>query len=77
MRTQEIILTPEEAFDPIRFQDHLYTKLALKKDGDWWVRPLKRSIDARGKRVLVRVLCEITPASEKKPLIQYSPFLFS
>jgi hypothetical protein len=72
MRTQEIILTPEEAFDAIRFQDNLYAKLSLKKDGDWWVRPLKRSIDARSKRVVVRVLCEVIPASEKQPLIQYS-----
>lgn len=72
MQTKELVLFPEEAFDEERFQDILYEKLQIQKDGDQWIRPVKRSIDARGKRVIVRVLCEVMAASEKKPLISYS-----
>lgn len=72
MPAKEIVLLPEEAFDEHRFTQSLYEKLSLKKDGDVWVRPIKRSIDARGKRVVVRVLCETVAASEKRPLITYT-----
>ncbi len=72
MQTKELVLFPEEAFDEERFQDILYEKLQIQKDGDQWIRPVKRSIDARGKRVIVRVLCEVMAASEMKPLISYS-----
>ncbi|MDH4058885.1 MAG: FAD-dependent oxidoreductase, partial [Cyclobacteriaceae bacterium] len=43
----------------------------IKKGSDTWVKPIKRSIDARGKKVIVRVLYEISTAP-KKPLINYS-----
>lgn len=72
METKEIVLLPEEAFNEELFQSTLYLKLGLKQDGDFYVRPVKRSIDARGRKVIVRVLCEIVAASEKKPLISYS-----
>lgn len=72
MNTKELVLSPEEAFDENRFQDVLYEKLNLKKDGVFWVRPVKRSIDARSRKVVIRVLCEIIPSSEKKPCIPYS-----
>lgn len=72
MPAKEIVLLPEEAFDEHRFTQSLYEKLSLKNDGDVWVRPIKRSIDARGKRVVVRVLCETVAASEKRPLITYT-----
>lgn len=72
MRTQELILSPEEAFDAARFQDVLYEKLRLKKDGDLWVKPVKRSIDARGRKVVVRILCELVPASERAQLFRYT-----
>jgi uncharacterized protein len=72
MQTRALILSPEEAFDEARFQDILYEKLHIRKDGEQWVKPVKRSIDARGKRVIVRVLCEIVSVSEKRPLISYS-----
>lgn len=72
MSVKEIILSPEEAFDESRFTTSIYHKLGVKQDGDQWVRPIKRSIDARGKKIVVRVQCEIIPASEKQPLITYS-----
>lgn len=72
MHTKELVLTPVEAFDESRFQDILYSKLHLTKEQGLWVRPVKRSIDARAKKVVVRVLCEIIKASERKPLITYA-----
>lgn len=72
MPLKEIILSPEEAFDESQFMTSIYQKLGIKQDGDQWVRPIKRSIDARGKKTVVRVQCEVFPASEKKPLITYS-----
>ncbi len=72
MPAKEIVLLPEEAFDEHRFTQSLYEKLSLKKDGDVWVRPIKRSIDARGRKVVVRVLCETVAASEKRPIITYT-----
>ncbi len=71
MTIQELILPPEEAFDETHFQDNLYRRLNLVKDGERWIRPVKRSIDARGKKVIVRVQCEVLTASEKRPLITY------
>jgi uncharacterized FAD-dependent dehydrogenase len=72
MQTKELILLPEEAFNEELFQFSLYQKLGLKQDGDFYVRPVKRSIDARARKVIVRVVCEIIPSKEKKPLITYS-----
>lgn len=59
MDTKEVVLTPEEAFDQNEFFPALYRKLALPDDGSIAVRPVKRSIDARGRNTVVRVLCEI------------------
>lgn len=72
MQTKELILQPEEAFNEELFQPTLYQKLGIKPDGDLYVKPIKRSIDARAKKVIVRVVCEIIPVKEKKPLITYS-----
>lgn len=75
MKTVELILTPEEAFDEEKLNSHLYKKLGLKQDGSSFVRPVKRSIDARSKNVIVRVQCEIGHPSEAGPLLTYSPTL--
>lgn len=72
MNTKELVLQPEEAFNEQLFQSTLYQKLGLKEDGDIYVKPVKRSIDARAKHVMVRVMCEIYPAKEKVPFITYS-----
>ncbi|HEY3406515.1 MAG TPA: FAD-dependent oxidoreductase, partial [Ohtaekwangia sp.] len=47
-------------------------KLQLKNDGNTVVQPVKRSIDARSRNVIVRVQCEIASAKERKPVITYS-----
>jgi len=72
MNTKELILLPEEAFNEELFQSTLYEKLRLKQDGDYYVKPVKRSIDARAKKVIVRVVCEIIPTKEKKPFVTFS-----
>lgn len=59
MDTREIVLTPEEAFSEEEFLPALYRKIGLPADGSLSVKPLKRSIDARGRKTVVRVLCEI------------------
>ncbi len=55
----ELQLSPQEAFDEPTFYGSLYKKLSLSPDGELKVIPVKRSIDARGKNVLVRVQVEL------------------
>lgn len=59
MKIVELVLTPEEAFSEDLFPGILYRKLSLHEDGDLLVRPLKRSVDARSRRVRVRVQCQL------------------
>ena len=71
MRTVEIVLKPEEAFNEDTFTTQLYNKLGLKQDGSVFVNPIKRSIDARSKNVVIRIQCEILSPAESKPPITY------
>jgi len=57
----ELQLTPREAFDESQFDQVLSEKLDLPKDGSLIFHPIKRSIDARGRRVLVNVQVEVMP----------------
>lgn len=59
MRTVEIVLSPREAFDDDLFGHALHRKLAIPEDGSAFIQPIRRSIDARAQRVVVRVQCEI------------------
>lgn len=68
MKTVELVLSPAEAFNEEQFETLLYKKLGLKKDGDVYVQPVKRSIDARSRNVVVRVQCELLSPSERKSL---------
>lgn len=63
MQIKELTLTPEEAFRSELFESVLYQRLGLQPGGLFFVRPVKRSIDARAKKVVVRVVCEIIPAN--------------
>jgi uncharacterized FAD-dependent dehydrogenase len=72
MRTTELTLWPEEAFNEDLFPGILYDKLGLPKDGSVLVNPVKRSIDARAKRVCVRFQCEIIQASEHHGIKEFS-----
>jgi hypothetical protein len=70
-KTIELQLSPEEAFDESHFRHLLYNKLHIPDDGSLIINPIKRSIDARGKRVTVIVQVEVTAASESRPVITY------
>jgi len=72
MKTVELALTPEEAFQEDLFKENLYRKLGLRPDGDVRVVPVKRSIDARSRHVLVRVQCELHPIDAAGSVISYS-----
>lgn len=67
MRIADVVLWPEEAFNDDLFPGILYDRLGLPSDGGAWVLPLKRSIDARGKRVCVRIQCAVYEAGEARP----------
>ncbi|MBL0745473.1 NAD(P)/FAD-dependent oxidoreductase [Chryseolinea lacunae] len=75
MKTVELTLRPEEAFDETIFPAILYKKLGLPNDGSVFVVPVKRSIDARSRQVIVRFQCDILSASEQRPVINYSKAL--
>ncbi|MCX7637899.1 MAG: FAD-binding protein [Cyclobacteriaceae bacterium] len=70
MQVREIVLTPSEAFDEHLFNEILYRKLGVSSV-DYQVIPVKRSIDARGKRVVVRLRAEILSRNEQRPIISY------
>lgn len=72
MQAKEIILTPEEAFSEDLFYPALYKKSGLNQEGETRIKPVKRSIDARGRNVIVRVLCEFYPATQQPPVIRYT-----
>lgn len=64
MRTADLILQPEEAFNEKLFPDILYERLGLNREDGVRVKPVKRSIDARGRKVRVRIQCEIYDGSK-------------
>lgn len=66
----EVDLLPEEAFEHTTFQQSVLNKLSLPA-GDFFVRPLRRSIDARGRRVIVKLQVELIPRGLQTPLIEY------
>lgn len=70
-KTIEVQLSPQEAFDENQFKQILSAKLQLPEDGSLIINPIKRSIDARGRNVLVKVLVEVTPVEEAHPTISY------
>ena len=67
MNIKELILTPEEAFDEALLVPVLYQKLAVPRDGSLVVVPLKRSVDARGREIKIRLQYEIVERSRLAP----------
>ena len=66
-RTVELSLTPEEAFHEESFDATLRNKLELPLEDEVVIIPVKRSIDARGRKVIVRLIVELIPKKEWKP----------
>lgn len=71
MKIADLTLWPEEAFNESLFPDILYQRLGFKNDGSVFINPVKRSIDARGKKVCVRFQCEVYAENEIKPLTTF------
>lgn len=71
MKTVEVILSPEEAYDEQQFPAVLYQKLYIDEGGDQRIIPVKRSVDARGKNVVIRIQCEIVRRGESGTEIQF------
>ena len=70
-KTIEVQLSPQEAFDESQFRNILSGKLHIPEDGSMVINPLRRSVDARGKNVVVKVLVEVTPKVEAHRIISY------
>lgn len=67
MKITELVLSPEEAFREEALLPILYRKLGLPADGSVAVLPIKRSIDARSRQVVVRLQCEVRTKDETLP----------
>jgi uncharacterized FAD-dependent dehydrogenase len=67
-------LKPEEAYDPIIFQETLLKKAGLPLDSkDALARQVKRSIDARGRQVKINVQAELFVKEQVPSLIDHFP----
>ncbi len=58
-KTFEVDISPEEAFDEALFKPAILKKLNLTDDGNLFLKPLRRSIDARGRKIIVKFLVEL------------------
>ena len=70
-RQIELILSPQEAFDDALFQQTVSERLHLAPAGDSAFRVLRRSIDARSRKVVVKVLFEIISKEDISKSISY------
>jgi uncharacterized protein len=67
----EVDLSPEEAFDEAVFKTAVLQKLQIKNTDELMLRPLRRSIDARGRKVVVKLQVELVPSNHGQPLLSY------
>ncbi|MEX2512177.1 MAG: FAD-dependent oxidoreductase [Cyclobacteriaceae bacterium] len=67
----QITLSPQEAFDESLFRQTVANKFGLdSKDESITIRPVKRSIDARGRKVKVNISLEVFIQETPTPLIR-------
>jgi uncharacterized protein len=71
-KTVELTLRPEEAFDDAAFQKAIAGKLKVNPSDGVYIHPLRRSIDARGKQVVVNILVELIPFDQVKTLYNFT-----
>jgi uncharacterized FAD-dependent dehydrogenase len=67
----EVDLSPEEAFDDTAFEVAVFKKLNIHQP-ELFVRPLRRSIDARGRKVIVKLQVELVSKDSNQSLISYN-----
>jgi uncharacterized FAD-dependent dehydrogenase len=70
-KTVEVTLSPEEAFDASLLKPALFEKLGIQDDGTVFLNLQKRSVDARGKNVQVKIQVELMPSNEVSEGITY------
>jgi len=68
----DLALPPEVAFDETRFREHVIQTLRLSGAGTVAVRPLRRSIDARGRQVKVNVTTAVYVNETPDARLSYS-----
>ena len=66
-----LVLEPEIAFDEANLKKYLHQLLQIPADAPAYIRPLKRSIDARGRQVRVNIEAEIFLDEAPTPLISF------
>ncbi|MBC7409111.1 MAG: FAD-binding protein [Arcicella sp.] len=66
-----LVLEPEIAFDEANFKTYLHKLLQLPENAPAFIRPLKRSIDARGRQVKVNVELEVFINETPSPIISF------
>lgn len=67
----ELSLSPEEAYDEVRFREKVIKTVGLSDSPEIQLRPLRRSIDGRSRRVKVNVQVEIYVHENPPPVISY------
>src|SRR5690606_3448562 len=73
-KTFSLQLPPEEAYDPELFKKAVLRKADIASNSDHvFARQIRRSIDARGRRVLVNVEAELFVNEKPSPLLDHSP----
>jgi len=70
-KTVELTLRPEEAFDDDAFKKAIHDRLQINPSEGIYIHPLRRSIDARGRHVVINVLVELVPAGQVKTLFSF------
>jgi uncharacterized protein len=66
-----LVLEPEIAFDEQNFKNHLHKLLQIPSGENPFIRPLKRSIDARGRQVKVNIEAEVFIDESPTPVISF------
>jgi uncharacterized FAD-dependent dehydrogenase len=73
-KTLTLQLSPEEAYDPELFKQTVLRKAGLSTDlGDSFARQTRRSIDARGRKVIVNVEAELFLNEKPGSLLDHFP----
>ncbi|MES2730660.1 MAG: FAD-dependent oxidoreductase [Bacteroidota bacterium] len=71
IKTLELTLPPEIAFDETLFEQHIRQALRLDNEAPLHIRQCRRSIDARSRQIKVNVGVEVYLNETPPPLIQY------
>jgi uncharacterized protein len=67
----ELVLPPEIAYEEAAFEQYVLQHLHLSADENVFIRPLRRSLDARSRQIKVNVLAEVFVNEPLTPLLSY------